>query len=216
MWSSITWSWRIDVGHLQEGMCDNVILYRWVIFTVSSPYSCTVTLLLLSHIWTWICVSTETFLPIVFALKPPKCQPCGVGTEKVSIWKPWMSLRIVCQSVRCFDISLLKWSWQKSSGFILGAPWISMLRFMAIPGMAFWKNIFYRNKMFDSEWRQMKRRRITKCGWNHCESSRRDLKMLMFRLIRGDWRFVQSPIYSCSYVHMLHRSILYFWPFFFF
>lgn len=76
----------------------------------------------------------------------PKCQPCGVGTEKVSIWKQWMSLRIVCQSVRCFEISLLKWSWQKSSGFILGAPWISMLRFMAIPGMAFEKISFIETK----------------------------------------------------------------------
>lgn len=71
--------------------------------------------------------------------KTPQCQPCGVGTEKVSIWKPWMSLHNVCQSVRCFDVSLLKWSWQKSSGFILWAPGISILKFTAIPGKAFEK-----------------------------------------------------------------------------
>lgn len=49
---------------------DNVILYRWVVFTVGGTYSCNVTFVLLSHIWARICVSTETFLLIVVALKP--------------------------------------------------------------------------------------------------------------------------------------------------
>lgn len=62
-----------------------------------------------------------------------KCQPRGVGTGKVNIWKPWMSLR---QSVRCFDISQHKWGWQKSSGFNLWATWISMLKFTAVPSIS--------------------------------------------------------------------------------
>lgn len=49
---------------------DHVILYRWVVFTVGGTYSCNVTFVLLSHIWARICVSTETFLLIVVALKP--------------------------------------------------------------------------------------------------------------------------------------------------
>lgn len=131
-------------------------------------------------IWTLICISTCTFLLIVVALKP-----LNVGTEKVSIWKPWKSLHNVCQSVRCFDVSLLKWSWQKSSGFILWAPGISILKFTAIPGRPLKKKIFYQNKMFDSEWRQKKRLRITKCGRNHCKSSHQGLKMLRVWLFQG-------------------------------
>lgn len=127
--------------------------------------------------------------------KTLKCQTCGVGTEKLDIWKPWMSLHNVRQSVRCFAVSLPKWSWENSSRFILRAPWISILKFMAIPGMALEKEIFYRNKMFDSQWRQMKRQRITKCGWNHRKSSHQGLKMLMVWLFLGTdntifWRFI--------------------------
>lgn len=171
---------------------DHVNLYREVKFTIECNLASPFTILDMN-----LCIY-RNISPNSCCTQTPKCQTCGVGTEKVSIWKPWMFLCIFCQSVRCFDISLLKWSWQKSSGFILGALWISMLKFMAIPGMAFGKKkIFYGNKMFDSEWRQMKRRRITKCGWNHRESSRQDLKMLMFRLIRGTedttfWRFTRK------------------------
>lgn len=125
---------------------DNVILYRWVIFTVSSTYSCKVTLASpFTNLDRNVCIY-RNIPPNSCCVQTPKCQPCGVGTEKVSIWKPWMSLRIVRQSVRCFDISLLKWSWQKSSGFILGAPWISLLKFMAIPGMALEKKAFIETK----------------------------------------------------------------------
>lgn len=129
--------------------------------------------------------------PNSFGAKTPECQPCGVGTEKVSIWKPWMF-------ANPSDVSMFL--------FLSGADKSHQDLSFGHQGYQYWnsrqslerplkKKIFYQNKMFDSEWRQMKRLRITKCGRNHCKSSHQGLKMLRVRLFQGTdnaifWRFI--------------------------
>lgn len=204
---------------------DNVILYRWVIFTEGGTYSCNVTFVLLSHIWARICVSTETLRLIVVALKPQNVNLVVWVQRKSASGNNECLYALFANPSDVLIFLCLSGADKSHQDSSLGHRGYQCLDSWQSPEWPLKKYLLskqnVRLRVAPDEkaanhqmWMESLRIITSDHGPQNVIVSTH-LKGLKIYNVKAWFKMIyeQSPIYSCSYVHMLYRSILYSCPF---